>query len=445
MSHWGTSLKEHRKSRDCIRRAGASLLKQPCLRGHGSQAIIDYPPDPPKLVRTEEGAVSATVPPRRSRALIEGGAVPSRRRPDGQLTSPHSDTRSFSMSFFRAGLAAAELMTCYLGLEIGVYQALADVGPATPAEVAQQADLDERMILEWLEQQASAGVLRVENPEQAAHQRRFELPAEHAEALLDADSPHWIAPLVVMPIGGMASVLPQLVAAYKNRAGLPQSAYGEAMREGQANLNRGVFTHYLAGWIAQHLPDIEARLHLPGAAIADIACGSGLSTITLAQLFPLARVHGVDLDHSSIAAAHRHLAETDLCDRVSFSSQDAARYGDNGKHLLVCIFDALHDTPRPVELLRSCRQMLAPGGAILLMEPSVAEHFRTEPDDSERFHYAVSVLHCLPIGMSETPTAATGTVMRPGVVRAYARDADLDTEVIDVGHMFYRLYRLRAA
>ena len=89
--------------------------------------------------------------------------------------------------------------------------------------------------------------------------------------------------------------------------------------------------------------------------------------------------------------------------------------------------------------------MLAPGGAVLLMEPSVAERFTAEPDDSERFHYAVSVLHCLPVGMSDTPSAATGTVMRPDTVRAYAHEAGLEAEVIDVGHLFYRLYRLRAA
>ncbi|MGJ7907816.1 class I SAM-dependent methyltransferase [Actinopolyspora sp. H202] len=367
-----------------------------------------------------------------------------RPRPDGGAGESPATARGLSVRFFGAGLATAELMTCYLGLEIGAYRALADLGPATPAEVARRAELDERMTVEWLEQQAGAGILRIEDPESDPDRRRFELPPEHAEALLDPDSPHWIAPLAVMPIGGIAAVLPRLVAAYKNRTGLPQSAYGEAMRTGQENLNLGVFNHHLGDWIARHLPDIEARLHLPGAAIADVACGSGLSTIRLARLFPLAEVHGIDLDPDRIAMARGHLAETDLGDRVVFSDRDAAEGDDEGKHLLVCVFDALHDMPRPVEVLRACRRMLAPGGAVLLMEPSVGERFSTEPADSERFHYAVSVLHCLPIGMSETPTAATGTVMRPATVRAYAREAGLDTEVIDVGHLFHRLYRLRA-
>lgn len=383
--------------------------------------------------------MSSMTPPRRPRTPI--GAGPPRRRPAG----PPPSTQSFSVRFFGAGLAAAELMTCYLGLEIGAYQAMAGAGPVTAAEVASRAGLDERMTREWLEQQAGAGILRVADPELPPRRRRFELPPEHAEALLDPDSPHWIAPLVVMPIGGMAAVLPQLVAAYRNRTGLPQTAFGEGMRGGQANLNRGVFTHHLGDWIGRHLPDVAARLHLPDAAIADVACGSGLSTLALARLFPLARVHGVDLDPASIAEARLRLAETDLGDRVSFSSADAAESDGAGGHQLVCVFDALHDMPRPVDVLRACRRMLAPGGAVLLMEPSVAERFSAEPADSERFHYAVSVLHCLPIGMSETPTAATGTVMRPATVRAYAGEAGLATEVIDVGHLFYRLYRLRAA
>ncbi|WP_406724099.1 methyltransferase domain-containing protein [Streptomyces sp. GD-15H] len=336
-------------------------------------------------------------------------------------------------------------MTCYLGLEIGAYQALADAGPATPAELADRAGLDERMIREWLEQQASAGILRVDDPARPPGERRFELPPEHAEALLDADSPNYIAPLVVMPLGGMAAVLPQLVAAYTDRVGLPQSVYGEAMRGGRRDLNRAVFRDHLPDWIVRHLPDVEARLHLPGAAITDIGCGAGLSTLALARMFPQAEVHGVDRDDDALAEACENLTASGLGDRVRFSNQDAAESGLAGGSLLVCVFDALHDMARPVEVLRGCRELLAPGGAVLLMEPAVAERFSTEPADSERFHYAVSVLHCLPIGMSETPSAATGTVMRPDTVRAYAREAGLETDVIDVGHLFYRLYRLRPA
>ncbi|MEU9674825.1 methyltransferase domain-containing protein [Streptomyces parvus] len=381
-------------------------------------------------------------------------AAPAFRRPTpaptqhGKPVAPAADsTQAFSLRLFGAGLASAELMTCFLGLDLGLYEALRRAGPATAAQVAEEADLDARMVREWLEQQTCAGVLTVDAPHAPQEARRFTLPPAHAEALLDADSPNWIAPLVVMPIGGMAAVLPQLVEAYRNRQGLPYAAYGEALRGGQAGLNRGVFEHHLPGWISRHLPDIDARLRIPGNSIADVACGSGLSTLALARIFPDAEVHGLDLDEASIRDAEANLAAADpaegLRERVTFRTADAGAAGAAG-HTLVCVFDALHDMSAPVDVLRACRGLMAPGGAVLLMEPSVGERFTPAAPDSERFHYAVSVLHCLPVGMSRTPSAATGTVMRPDTVRAYAAEAGLDTRVIDVGHPFHRLYRLTA-
>ncbi|MBD0842849.1 MULTISPECIES: class I SAM-dependent methyltransferase [unclassified Streptomyces] len=374
------------------------------------------------------------------------GAPPDRR---GRPAADAADSaQAFSLKLFGAGLASAELMTCYLGLELGLYEALRRTGPATAAQVARASGLDARMVREWLEQQTCAGVLTVDAPEARPQDRRFALPPAHAEALLDADSPNWIAPLVVMPIGGMAAVLPQLVEAYRGRRGLPYAAYGEALRGGQAGLNRGVFEHHLPGWIGRHLPDIDARLRVPGSSIADVACGSGLSTLALARMFPDAEVHGIDLDEASVRDAEANLAAADpaegLADRVRFRAGDAGAAGAAGAagYTLVCVFDALHDMSAPVDVLRACRRLMAPGGAVLLMEPSVGERFTPAAPDSERFHYAVSVLHCLPVGMSRTPSAATGTVMRPETVRAYAAEAGLDTRVIDVGHPFHRLYRL---
>lgn len=98
--------------------------------------------------------------------------------------------------------------------------------------------------------------------------------------------------------------------------------------------------------------------------------------------------------------------------------------------------------PDPVSLLRSCRELLAKGGCVLLMEPRVRERFTAPADDTERSLYAVSLLHCLPVGLSEPDSVATGTVMRLDTVRAYAEDAGLTLTVLPVEHRFHRLYRL---
>jgi 2-polyprenyl-3-methyl-5-hydroxy-6-metoxy-1,4-benzoquinol methylase len=357
-------------------------------------------------------------------------------------SGPRHTAQALSVRLFVAGLGAAELMTIYLGLELGLHVELATGGPATPPLLGERAGIAPRYAREWLEQQAASGILTVDDCAAAADERRYSLPAGHAEALTDPDSEFSIAPLVVLPIGGIASILPRLVAAYRTGDGLPYREYGTALRGGQAGLNKSVFAHLLPGWIARFLPEVHAALRQDGVQVADVACGSGWSSIALARTYPLARLHGLDLDVASIEDAQQNAVHAGVADRVRFSARDAADPDLTGRYQLVCIFDALHDMARPVEVLRACRGLLAPGGVVLLMEPGVGERFTAPAPDPERFQYAVSVLHCLPVGMAEQPSAATGTVMRPDTVRAYAAEAGLTVEVIPVGHPFHRLYRL---
>ena len=57
--------------------------------------------------------------------------------------------------------------------------------------------------------------------------------------------------------------------------------------------------------------------------------------------------------------------------------------------------------------------------------------------------YAASVLHCLPVGMVVEASAATGTVIRSGMVRDYATRAGFAaTAVLPVEHPQFRLYLL---
>jgi hypothetical protein len=60
----------------------------------------------------------------------------------------------------------------------------------------------------------------------------------------------------------------------------------------------------------------------------------------------------------------------------------------------------------------------------------------------ERFFYTFSTLHCLAVSMQDGG-AGTGTVIRPGTLRAYATDAGFsNVEVLDVEHPQFVLYRL---
>ncbi len=358
--------------------------------------------------------------------------------------------QALSARLFAASLGAGELMTVYLGMKLGLYAALRDA-PARADELAERTGVAPRYAREWLEQQAAAGFLDVDDAEAGVTERRYTLPSGHAEALLDDTSPFAVAPLTLMPVGGMGPVLPRLLDAYRSGEGVPYADYSADFRGGQSGLNTHVFRTQLPGWLRRALPDLHAVLGREGARLADVACGTGASSFALADSYPALRVCGFDVDEPSISVARAEAVRREVGERVRFhavdvaDTADAAAVPDGDRYDVVTVFDALHDMPDPVAVLRGCRRLLAPGGTLLLMEPRVRETFQAPADEIERFFYTVSVLHCLPVGLSTTPSVGTGTMIRPALVREYATEAGFaSVRVVDVAHRFHRLYRLSA-
>lgn len=337
------------------------------------------------------------------------------------MNTKTTQAQAFAERMFNAGIACAELMTSYIGVRLALYDVLAEWGPLTATALASKARIASRYAREWLEQQAAAGILEVNDITSPPEARLYLLPEGHREALTDPNSPWSVAPLALLS-AGMREALPQLLEAYRYGSGVPFEVYGSDFRCGQSGLNRPVFRHLLPGWIRGVLPSIHTRL-LDGLRIADIGCGAGWSSIALAHRYERVHVHGIDLDLSSIELARQNADAAGLSSRVQFTATDVLDLPALGNYGLVCIFDALHDMAHPVEVLAVCRGLIEKGGAVLLMEPNAAEAFNAPASDTERFFYAISVLHCLPVGMSQSPSAGTGTVMRPDTVKAYAREA----------------------
>jgi hypothetical protein len=197
---------------------------------------------------------------------------------------------------FGAPVGALELFSVYLGTELGLYRTLAQHGPLTPAGLSERGGIAERYAREWLEQQAVAGLVEVEDTDAPAEQRGYTLPTEHARVLAQPDDPEHVAPFAHL-VAGIGGVLPQVAEAYRTGGGVPYSAYGEAFRYGQGHINRPAFSYELAaGWLAA-MPDVVAGLECAQhARIADLGCGQGWSTIALANAFLDAWVDGLDSD-----------------------------------------------------------------------------------------------------------------------------------------------------
>ncbi|WP_037365045.1 class I SAM-dependent methyltransferase [Nakamurella lactea] len=357
----------------------------------------------------------------------------------GPPADPEQAAEELAGRIFEAGLAAVELATVHLGDRLGLYRALADNGPLTAADLARVAGIAPRYATEWLEQQACAGILAVDDPANESDRRRYTLPAGCEAVLLDPESPAY-----VLPLADLSQIIPpvmsSLVGAYRTGAGVPYADYG--FHDIQAALNRPVFRTLLADEWIPAIPDVHARLRDGGRAI-EFGCGEGWAAIAIAAGYPTATVAGFDLDDASIAAARRHAAEAGAADRVQFEVADVAGLPADDRYDVAFCFEMLHDLARPVEALQVARRLTA-GGPVIVMDERVGDRFTAPGDPLERFFYGASVLHCLPVGMAEQPSAATGTVMRPDTLRRYAREAGFtDISELDIEHPMFRFYRLQ--
>jgi 2-polyprenyl-3-methyl-5-hydroxy-6-metoxy-1,4-benzoquinol methylase len=226
---------------------------------------------------------------------------------------------------------------------------------------------------------------------------------------------------------------------------VPFADYGTEMRDMQGAFNRPAFSQLLTTeWLANGAPDIHARLQAdPPARILDVGCGYGWSTVALAKAYPNAQITGVDLDEPSIDEARRHAKEAGVDDRIRFTVGHAAgaKLGDG--YDVAFVFEAVHDMGRPVDVLSAIRRACRDGGSLIVMDENVAEEFGAIGHPVERFMYSCSVLHCLPVGMSEPESVGTGTVMRPGTMKGYAQEAGFATcDILPIEHDFFRFYRL---
>ena len=308
---------------------------------------------------------------------------------------------------FESSVQGLEVLTVYAGNRLGLYQALVDLGSATPGELASRAGTDERYTREWAEQQAVAGILSVD-------EGRFSLSPGHAEVLLDRDSLNYLTPLsTALAIVGVQ--MPTLVEAFRTGEGVPYAAYGSEARQAQEALEPASLFEPAGQRMAAVGTGCSRSIAASGA------CGGRRlrrrwAAIAIARAYPNVEVDGFDSDAPSIEMARANARASGVADRVQFHVRDVADPALAGRYDLVTAFEMVHDLGQPIEALQSFHRITAADGAVLIMDERTDEQFTAPGDLVQRFLYAFSPLWCLPQGLADGPSA-TGTIMRSSTLR----------------------------
>jgi SAM-dependent methyltransferase len=351
-----------------------------------------------------------------------------------------SKVEEFAGSLFTACLATMELANVELGIRLGLYVAMSGAGPMTADQLSRSTGIASRYAQEWLEQQATAGVVEVDDPTKPAGERRFTLPNAHAHVLTDDDSEACMKPCAaVVPWVGKAIDI--MVDEFRRGAGAAFGAFD--LHDVQAAFTRPVFVNHLTqNWLPA-LPDVQAKLSSSTPVrIAEIGCGEGVAAITIAKAYPNVRIDGYDLDDASIAIAREEAMRAGVSDRARFELRDAADPAIEGDYDLVMAIEMLHDVPDPVGILRTMKKLAGTDGAVLVVDERAEDSFTLPAGEMERFFYTFSTLHCLAVSMQDDGVG-TGTVFRADTLRRYATEAGYTrVDVLDVEHPQFRLYRL---
>jgi SAM-dependent methyltransferase len=127
------------------------------------------------------------------------------------------------------------------------------------------------------------------------------------------------------------------------------------------------------GWDAAHFVEwatVTEMLHViglqPGANVIDVGCGSGWTTLFLAEAGFEAL--GYDLAPANVELARERAARWGSSARFEVADMDALPGGPPADAAL--IFDALHHTAGQQAALRGVYDRLKPGGWLLLGEPT---------------------------------------------------------------------------
>lgn len=315
-------------------------------------------------------------------------------QPASELRIDAGKASEFAERLLRALNNGALCLMISIGHRTGLFDTMSAMAPATIAEIAARAGLNERYVREWLGAMVTSGVV-----EYRADTGRYVLPPEHAASLTRAAGADNIG-VFAQYIGTLGGVETEIVECFRNGGGVPYEKYPrfhEVMAEdsGQSVLSS------LESHILPLVPGLVARLE-QGIDVLDLGCGRGLVLHRLATLFPRSRFTGIDLSTGAIAFARANGRGLDNLEYVARDLSDFDRWAEPARYDLVTTFDAIHDQARPLNVLKGIQRTLRDDGVYLMQDIRGSGHAHKDVDHPlGTLLYTVSCMHCMTVSLAQ--------------------------------------------
>lgn len=283
-------------------------------------------------------------------------------------------------------------LMCSIGYRTRLFDTLAQIPPATSAQIAEATGLQERYVREWLNAMVASRVIDYDPQLETYH-----LPAEHAALLTRPAGADNLA-LYTQHISSLGSVEDRIVDCFFNGGGVPYSVFPrfhEVMAE-----DSGVNTvEPLLDKILPLVPGLAEKLQ-QGIRVLDVGCGRGHAMKRLAQTFPNSRFAGLDFSEEAIAVAQADAEKMGLTN-LRFVVRDAATFDESNQYDLITTFDAIHDQAHPVRVLRNIVRALKPGGVYLMQDIAASSYVHHNLDHPlAPFLYTISTMHCMTVSLA---------------------------------------------
>jgi 2-polyprenyl-3-methyl-5-hydroxy-6-metoxy-1,4-benzoquinol methylase len=319
-----------------------------------------------------------------------------------------------------------------IGHRAKLFDLMSTLPPSSIKEIAEKSKLNERYVKEWLGAMVTGKIIDYDS-----ENNTFTLAKEKAQYLTREDSIYnFAASMQWIPV--LAQVEDEILECFSKGGGVPYSSYHrfhEVMaEESYQTVVTGLIEHILP-----LAPNLINKLE-KGIKVLDIGCGMGKAVNMMAKHFPNSTFYGYDLSVQAIEVAKKEATKIGN-PNTFFQVQDILNLNIIEKFDFVTAFDAIHDQPKPDEVLRNIYKSLNNGGMFLMQDILASTPLKDNvAHPLGPFLYTISCLHCVSVSLSQNGAGLGAMWGKEKAVEMLKEAGFSNVEVKTLPHDFQNYY-----